>query len=59
MKVHGYTDNFLSNQKKFREIGYEFLEFIKDKHNHNAEFDLSHLNNELKLLGKDKIKMKS
>ena len=57
LKVHGYTDNFLSKQKKFREIGSEFLEFIKDKKLiiHNSEFDLSHLNNELKLLGKDKI----
>ena len=57
LKVHGYTDNFLSKQKKFREIGSEFLEFIKDKKLiiHNAEFDLSHLNNELKLLGKGKI----
>ena len=57
LKIHGYTDNFLSKQKKFREIGSEFLEFIKDKKLiiHNAEFDLSHLNNELKLLGKDKL----
>jgi len=57
LKVHGYTDNFLSKQKKFREIVSEFLEFIKDKKLviHNAEFDLSHLNNELKLLGKDKL----
>ena len=57
LKIHGYTDNFLSKQKKFREIRSEFLEFIKDKKLiiHNAEFDLSHLNNELKLLGKDKL----
>ncbi len=58
LKVHGYTDDFLSKQKKFREIGSEFLEFIKNKKLiiHNAEFDLSHLNNELKLLGKGEIK---
>ena len=57
LKIHGYDDNFLSNKKKFNEIGIEFLEFIKDKRLiiHNAEFDLSHLNNELKILGKDKI----
>ena len=57
LKVHGYTDDFLSKQKKFEEIGYQFLEFIKDKKLiiHNAEFDLSHLNNELKLLGRDAI----
>ena len=57
LKVHGYSDEFLSKQKKFSEIVEGFLEFIKDKRLiiHNAEFDLSHLNNELKLLGKDKI----
>ena len=57
LKVHGYTDEFLSKQMKFSDIGEEFLEFIKDKRLiiHNAEFDLSHLNNELKLLGKNKI----
>jgi DNA polymerase-3 subunit epsilon len=56
-EVHGYTDEFLSKQKKFSEIIDEFLEFIKDKRLiiHNAEFDLSHLNNELKILGKKKI----
>ena len=56
-KVHGYTDEFLSKQKKFSEIIDEFLKFIKDKKLiiHNAEFDLSHLNNELKILEKKKI----
>ena len=43
--------------KKFNEIGNEFLEFIKDKRLiiHNAEFDLAHINHELKLFGKDKL----
>ena len=56
-EVHGYSDKFLSKQKKFSDIGDEFLEFIKDKKLiiHNAEFDLTHLNNELNLLGKNKI----
>jgi len=56
-EIHGYTDAFLSKQKKFLEIMDEFLEFIKDKRLiiHNAEFDLSHLNNELKILGKKAI----
>ncbi len=60
LEVHGYTDEFLSNKKKFKEIVDEFLLFIKDKQLiiHNAEFDLSHLNNELKLLGKDLIQNK-
>ena len=57
LEVHGYTDEFLSKQKKFSDIGEQFLAFIKDKRLiiHNAEFDLSHLNNELKILGKEKI----
>jgi DNA polymerase III subunit epsilon len=57
LKVHGYTDDFLLNKKKFKEIVNDFLLFIKDKRLviHNAEFDLSHLNNELSLLGKNKI----
>ena len=56
-EVHGYSDEFLSRQKKFSEVGEEFLEFIRDKRLiiHNAEFDLGHLNNELLLIGKKKI----
>ena len=58
LEVHGYTDDFLSDKKKFREISNEFLNFIDGKRLiiHNAEFDLSHLNNELNLIGKEKIK---
>ena len=57
LEVHGYTDEFLSKQKKFNEIGEEFLSFIKGKRIiiHNAEFDLGHLNNELSIFGKKKI----
>ena len=57
LKVHGYSDEFLSKQKKFSEISKEFLEFIKNKRLiiHNAEFDLAHLNHELQLLRKEKI----
>ena len=56
-EVHGYTDEFLSKQKKFKELVEEFLDFIKDKRLiiHNAEFDIGHLNNELSLLGKKKL----
>ena len=56
-EVHGYTDEFLSKQKKFIELVEEFLDFIKDKRLiiHNAEFDIGHLNNELSLLGKKKL----
>ena len=57
-EVHGYSDSFLSDKKKFKEIVEEFLSFIKDKKLiiHNAEFDLSHLNNELAILGKNKLR---
>ena len=57
LQVHGYTDEFLSNKKKFIEVADEFLSFIKDKRLiiHNAEFDLSHLNNELKISGREQI----
>ena len=57
-KVHGYSDDFLSKQKKFKDINDEFINFIKNKRLiiHNAEFDLAHLNNELLLNGQDKIK---
>ena len=57
LEVHGYTDEFLSKQKKFSEVVDDFLDFIENKKLviHNAEFDLSHLNNELVLLGKNKI----
>ncbi len=58
LEVHGYTDDFLSSQKKFKEIVDDFLNFIDGKRLiiHNAEFDLSHLNNELKILGKKILK---
>jgi len=56
-KVHGYSDEFLSDKKKFSEIADDFLEFIKDKKIiiHNAEFDIAHINNELLIAGKEKI----
>ena len=57
LQVHGYTDEFLSKQKKFVDVVNEFLNFIENKRLviHNAEFDLSHLNNELALVGRKKI----
>jgi DNA polymerase III subunit epsilon len=61
LEVHGYTDIFLSNKKKFKEVANDFLAFIEDKKLiiHNAEFDISHLNNELSLLGLKKIDKKN
>ena len=58
LSIHGYTDEFLSDKKKFSAIVEEFLNFIDNKRLiiHNAEFDLSHLNNELDLVGKKNLK---
>ena len=56
-KVHGYSDKFLSSKKIFSEISEDFLNFIKDKKIviHNASFDLSFLNYELKFINKEAI----
>ena len=56
-EVHGYTDEFLSKQKKFKEIVQDFKFFINGKRLiiHNAEFDLTHINNELEILGQKNI----
>ena len=56
-KVHGYSEKFLSDKKTFLEISEAFLNFIKDKKLiiHNASFDLSFLNYELKIINKKPI----
>ena len=56
-KVHGYSDEFLSDKKTFSEISEDFLNFIKNKKIiiHNAPFDLSFLNYELKLINQKPI----
>ena len=56
-KVHGYSEEFLSNKKTFLEISENFINFIKNKKIiiHNAPFDLSFLNYELKLIKKETI----
>jgi len=57
LKVHGYTDEFLADQKKFSDVADDFLKFIEGKKIiiHNAEFDIGHLNNELSLIKKERI----
>ena len=59
--VHGYTDEFLSNKKTFSEISQDFLNFIKNKKIiiHNAPFDLSFLNYELRLINQKAIDKKN
>ena len=61
LKVHGYTDEFLSDKKKFIDIADEFLEFINGKKIviHNAEFDIGHLNNELSLINRKEISIEN
>ena len=61
LEVHGYTDEFLSTQKKFKDVVDDFLNFIENKRLviHNAEFDLAHLNNELSLLKRKKINIEN
>ena len=55
--VHGYSDKFLSDKKNFSEVVDNFLNFIKNKKiiMHNANFDLSFINYELRLINKEKI----
>ena len=59
-KIHGYSDEFLSNKKTFPKIAKSFLDFIKDKKIiiHNAAFDLSFLNYELRLVNQKPINSK-
>tara|TARA_Y100000590_G_scaffold66431_1_gene71950 strand:- start:6045 stop:6722 length:678 start_codon:yes stop_codon:yes gene_type:complete len=60
-KVHGYSDKFLSDKETFSEISNEFLNFIKNKKIiiHNAPFDLSFLNYELRLIDQKAIDKKN
>tara|TARA_B100000686_G_C16622139_1_gene879833 strand:+ start:95 stop:769 length:675 start_codon:yes stop_codon:yes gene_type:complete len=60
-KIHGYSDEFLSSKKTFSEISKDFLNFIKNKKLiiHNAPFDLSFLNYELKLIDEKTIDKKN
>lgn len=50
-KVHGVSIDSLSDKPVFKDIYEDFLAFIKDAEIliHNADFDVSFLNNELKL----------
>ena len=56
-KIHGFSEKFLKDKETFDVIADEFIDFIKEKKIiiHNAPFDLSFLNGELKSLNKDPI----
>ena len=60
-KIHGYSENFLSDKKTFGEISESFLNFINDKKIiiHNAPFDLSFINYELRLINQKEINKKN
>jgi len=60
-KVHGYSEEFLSDKKTFSQISKDFLDFIKGKKLiiHNAPFDLSFLNYELNLINESPIDKKN
>ena len=60
-KIHGYSYQILKNEKKFKEIADEFLEFINGKKIiiHNAPFDISFINHELKKINKNPINSKN
>ncbi len=60
-KVHGFTEEFLSDKDTFDKIADEFLNFIKGKKIiiHNAPFDISFLNGELNSIKKELVDIKS
>ncbi len=57
-KVHGFSQEFLSTKDTFDKVADSFLKFIGEKKLiiHNADFDLSFLNHELRILKKNEIK---
>ena len=59
-KIHGFSQEFLSDKETFDEVAEEFISFIKDKKIiiHNASFDLGFLDGELGLIQKEKINKK-
>ena len=60
LKIHGHTDEMLKEKKKFKDIANEFLQFIEGKKLiiHNASFDVSFLNHELKKINKKTLNIK-
>ncbi|WP_068639635.1 DNA polymerase III subunit epsilon [Thauera butanivorans] len=56
--VHGITEEFLADKPKFADVAADFEDFVRDAELviHNASFDVGFLDNELSLLGRDKLK---
>ena len=61
LKIHGYNDSMLKDKKIFKDISEEFINFIQGKKIiiHNAPFDISFLNHELKKINKNIIDIKN
>ena len=59
-KIHGFSQELLSDKETFDQVADEFLSFIKDKKIiiHNASFDLGFLDGELGSIQKEKINKK-
>ena len=53
--IHGLRIEDLEEKQKFAQICNDFINFIKDSRLiiHNADFDISFLNNEFKICGSD------
>jgi len=51
-EIHGYSNEFLNDKPKFKDIVRDFMQFIEGKKIiiHNADFDLNFLNKELRSL---------
>ena len=60
-KIHGYTDSTFVGKEKFKDIADEFINFINNKKLiiHNAPFDVSFLNYELRKINKKIIENKN
>ena len=59
-KIHGFSQEFLSDKETFDQVADGFLSFIKDKKIiiHNASFDLAFLDGELGSIQKERINKK-
>ena len=59
-RVHGFSEEFLSDKVTFDQVADEFLNFIKEKKIiiHNASFDLGFLDGELTSIKKEKVNKK-
>ena len=57
LKVHGISNEFLKDKPKFAAVAAELLDYLQDAEIiiHNAPFDVSFLNKELELIGREPL----